>query len=190
MILAIVIIVGILLCLLVYTIILYNQLVYLKNDVKKNWSNIDVLLKQRNSELTKLIDVCKTYMEYEKETLLKITQARNELNSAIEAQDLASVNKAESALKAGMLQLFGRYENYPNLKADESFINLQRRISELESSIADRREFYNESVNLNNIAIEQFPEIIIAEMFGFKAFELLRFSEEEKQDLDVSKGFK
>lgn len=180
---------GILLSIIVYTIILYNHLIILKNNVQKNWSNIDVLLKQRNSELSKLIDVCKTYMQYEKETLLKITEARNILNTAVDKQDVVSLNKAESDLKLGMQRLLALLENYPNLKADSSFLNLQGRISELEVSIADRREFYNESVNLNNIAIEQFPEIIFARAFGFKAFDLLKFSEEEKQDVDVKKGF-
>ncbi len=189
MILGVVVIVGILLSMVAYFITLYNQLVFLKNEVLKNWSNIDVLLKQRNSELTKLIDSCKIYMEYEKGTLLKITEARNTLVSATENKDLASLGKAESELRAGTRQLFALAENYPNLKADSSFGNLQGRISELEASISDRREFYNESVNLNNIAIEQFPEVIVAQMFGFKDFQLLKFSDEEKQDVDIKKAF-
>ena len=89
----------------------------------------------------------------------------------------------------GLGNLFAVAEQYPDLKANESFQHLQARISGLENAIADRREFYNESVNVNNIRIEQFPDVIIARMLNFKAFELLEFSEEEKADVDMKTLF-
>ncbi|MDF5920079.1 LemA family protein [Pseudomonas aeruginosa] len=97
--------------------------------------------------------------------------------------------KAESGLRAGLGQLFALAENYPQLKANESFQFLSQRISGLENGIADRRELYNEAVNLNNVRIEQFPDLLIARVAGFKAAELLQFSEAEKADVDLKALF-
>lgn len=160
-----------------YLIVVYNNLISLKNNVSKNWSNIDVLLKQRYSELPKLIDTCKEYMADEKDTLEKIVIARKAALSASDAKDLIALGQAEHSLKTGLTQLFALAENYPNLKTNESFQRLQQRISELESTIADRREFYNDSVNLNNIRIQQFPDILVARAFHFSTFSLLKFGE-------------
>ncbi|MEN8260580.1 MAG: LemA family protein, partial [Pseudomonadota bacterium] len=88
-------------------------------------------------------------------------------------------------LRRGLMQLFAVAEAYPDLKANDSFQHLQTRITGLENAIADRREFYNDSVNNNNIRIEQFPDVIIARLSNFRDFELLEFSEEEKSDINV-----
>jgi len=173
-----------------YLIVIYNNLISLKNNVSKNWSNIDVLLKQRYSELPKLIDTCKEYMQYEKGTLEKIVAARQAAITATESRDIAMLGQAESSLKSGLLKLFALAENYPNLKTNESFQKLQARISELENSISDRRELYNESVNINNIRIQQFPDILVAKAFNFKNFELLKFSAKEIEDIGVEDHFK
>jgi len=172
-----------------YTIFIYNGLVSLKHNVSKAWSNIDVLLKQRHDELPKLVEVCKQYMGYEKETLEKIVQARSAVMNARSAGDVAALGQAETQLRMGLGNLFALAENYPELKANDSFQKLQSRISQLENSIADRREVYNDSVNLNNIRIEQFPDVIIARMFSFKAFDLLEFTEEEKSDVSIKSLF-
>jgi LemA protein len=173
-----------------YLIVIYNNLISLKNNASKNWANIDVLLKQRYGELPKLIDTCKEYMTYEKDTLEKIVAARKTALSASEGKNLVALGQAENTLKAGLTQLFALAENYPNLKTNESFQRLQQRISELESDIADRREFYNDSVNRNNIRIQQFPDIFVARAFHFRAFELLTFNEAEIQDVGIAKQFK
>jgi len=89
----------------------------------------------------------------------------------------------------GLGNLFALAENYPELKANNSFQQLQSRISQLENSIADRREVYNESVNNNNVRIEQFPDVVVARMLNFKDFELLEFSDEEKKDVNVGALF-
>ncbi|MGD9390817.1 MAG: LemA family protein [Thioalkalispiraceae bacterium] len=175
--------------LLMYLIMIYNNLVSLKHAVSKAWSNIDVLLKQRHDELPKLVDVCKQYMQYEQETLEKVVQARSEVMSARSKSDVAALGQAETHLRMGLGNLFALAENYPELKADSSFQQLQTRISQLENSIADRREVYNESVNNNNVRIEQFPDVIVARMFNFRDFELLEFSEEEKKDVNVGALF-
>ncbi len=173
----------------VYLVSLYNGLVSLKHAVSKAWANIDVLLKQRHDELPKLVETCKQYMEYEQETLEKVMRARSSVAAAQQAGDMAALGKAEGAMRLGLGSLFAVAEAYPDLKANETFQHLQTRITGLENEIADRREFYNESVNNNNVRIEQFPDVIIARFFNFKAFDLLEFSEQEKTDVDIGQLF-
>lgn len=168
---------------------LYNRLVALKHRVATAWSNIDVLLKQRHDELPKLVDTCRQYMQYEQETLERVMQARNAVYAARESGDVAAVSTAEGGLRAQLGKLFAVAEAYPDLKANASFQQLQGRISELETGISDRRELYNESVNLNNATIEQFPASIIAGMFAFKAAKLLEFTDAEKADVNVKALF-
>lgn len=173
----------------VYFIGIYNRLVTLKHNVSKAWSNIDVLLKQRHDELPKLVETCRRYMRHEQDTLEKVMLARAAVSGAQEKGDVAGVGKAEGALRLGLGKLFAVAEQYPDLKADSLFQNLQARISELENTIADRREFYNESVNVNNIRIEQFPDVIVARLFNFGPAELLEFDEEEISDVDIRELF-
>lgn len=168
-----------------YGVTIYNGLVALKHSVSKAWSNIDVLLKQRHDELPKLIEVCKQYMGFEQETLERVIAARSAVSSAREAGDVGKLGAAETLMRKGLGGLFALAENYPELKANENFQHLQNRISSLENSIADRREFYNESVNLNNIRIDQFPDVVIARWFAFGHRELLEFSEAETEDVDM-----
>jgi LemA protein len=183
------IILGLILALVIYFISIYNQLVALKHNVGKAWSNIDVLLKQRHDELPKLVEVCKQYMGYEQETLEKVMQARTQVHSAQQAGDIKALGTAEGQLRLGLGNLFAVAEAYPDLKANSNFQHLQERISGIENAIADRREFYNESVNNLNIRIEQFPDLLIANNFGFKAAELLEFEEEEKADVNIKALF-
>lgn len=180
---------GILVVIAFYGVAIYNGLVNLKHGVTKAWANIDVLMKQRHDELPKLVETCKQYMQYEQETLERVMQARAAVSSAREQGDIGALGGAENQLRLGLGNLFAVAEAYPELKANETFQHLQSRISGLENSIADRREFYNESVNNNNVRIEQFPDLIIARMFNFRAAELLEFSAEEKQDVDLKSLF-
>lgn len=168
---------------------LYNALVRLKHGVTKAWSNIDVLLKQRHDELPKLVETCKQYMQHERQTLEAVISARNAVSSAREQHDVGALGSAETGLRAGLGKLFALAENYPELKANESFQLLQQRISALENAIADRRELYNEAVNLSNVRIEQFPDVLIARRFNFMAAELLRFSDAEIADVDINSLF-
>ncbi len=176
--------------LLVYGIFVYNQLVNLKHNVSMAWANIDVLLKQRHDELPKLVETCKQYMKFEQETLEKVMLARTRVANARETHDVAGLGHAEDGLKQGLGQLFAVAESYPELKTDETFKLLQARISGLENAIADRREFYNDSVNINNVRIEQFPDSFVASLFKFGPFPLLRFSQTEKADIDLQQAFK
>ncbi|CAG0987417.1 Protein LemA [Methylophilaceae bacterium] len=172
-----------------YFIMVYNSLVSIKNNVSKAWANIDVLLKQRHDELPKLVDTCKQYMQHEQDTLEKVVQARTRVSEAREAHDVAALGVAEGALRAGLGNLFALAEAYPDLKANEHFLHLQARISSLENAIADRREFYNDSVNINNIRIQQFPDLIVARVCGFFPFQMLRFANSELKDVDIGKRF-
>lgn len=179
------IIIGLLVLIGGYGVTLYNNLVALKHRVTQAWANIDVLLKQRHDELPKLVETCKQYMGYEQETLEKVISARNNVSAAAQSQDIEGLGIAETVLRGTLGKLFALTEDYPDLKANESFQHLQARISKLENGIADRRELYNDSVNQNNIRIEQFPDVLIANFFKFGAHDLLEFSEEEKADVDI-----
>jgi len=173
-----------------YAAILYNSLVSVKNAVSKAWANVDVLLKQRHDELPKLVDTCKQYMQHEQATLEKVIQARAQVAAARESRNLPTLGTAEGALRSGLGQLFAVAEAYPELKSNEQFLHLQSRISGLENTIADRREFYNDSVNINNVRVEQFPELVLARLFSFKTFEPLKFEAEELKDVDIGQRFK
>jgi LemA protein len=168
-----------------YLIMTYNGLVSVKNNVALAWANIDVLLKQRHDELPKLVAVCKSYKQFEQETLVRVAEARSRVAAARETQNIGALGPAENSLRLGVAQLFAVAEQYPDLKANANFMQLQARITGLENAIADRREYYNESVNVNNVRIEQFPDLIVARAFAFKAARLLNFDAREIADVDV-----
>jgi LemA protein len=172
-----------------YAIIVYNSLVNVKHNVSKAWANLEVLLKQRHDEIPKLVEVCKQYRQFEQDTLSRVIEARSKVFAASQSQNMGELGKAEMQLRGSLANLYAVAEAYPELKTNEQFMNLQARITSLENAIADRREFYNETVNINNVRIEQFPDGIIAGMFDFPSRHLLEFSAEEKSDVDVKKLF-
>jgi LemA protein len=175
--------------LVLYVISIYNHLVRLKHNVSKAWSNIDVLLKQRHDEIPKLVETCKQYMKFEQDTLEKVMEARSRVSQARKSEDVPGLGAAEGSLRKGLGQLFALAEAYPELRANENFQHLQGRISSLENTIADRREFYNESANINNIGIETFPDLIVARLLGFSARDLLEFEASELADVSVKQLF-
>ena len=183
------ILLGFVAVLLIYSIGLYNHLVGVKHAVAKAWANIDVLLKQRHDELPKLVEVCKQYKQFEQSTLQKVIEARSQVQTARQQQDIPALGQAEGMLRAGLGGIFAVAEAYPELKANEHFMQLQSRITSLENGIADRRELYNESVNINNVQIEVFPASLIARMFNFGEKPLLEFSASEKADVDMKQLF-
>jgi LemA protein len=184
-----VVILALALALAAYLIGIYNGLVSLRENVKVAWANIDVLLKQRHDELPKLVETCKRYMQFEQETLEKVMRARASVSQASTSGNVAAVGAAEQQLRAGVGRLFAVAESYPQLKSDETFKQLQSRITALEESIADRRELYNDQVNLNNIRVKVFPDVVIAQRFGFVPAQLLEFTNEEKRDVEVGALF-
>jgi len=169
-----------------YFVTIYNGLVRLRRNVKKNWSNIDVLLKQRHDELPKLVSVCEGYMKYESETLSKITSLRT---TFLNAKTVGETARLEGQLSGALKSLFAVVERYPDLKADQRFAQLQERISFLENQIADRRELYNESVTIYNIRINQIPDKFIADACNFIGSELFKVAEEERKDVKINFNF-
>lgn len=185
-----IIILGLLTVFIIWAVTSYNLLVNLKHNVAKAWSNIDVLLKQRHDELPKLIEICKQYSQFEKTTLENVMLARSAVFDASKSRNIEALGNAETQLRSGLGQIFAVAEAYPELKANENFKHLLSRISTLENTIADRREFYNESVNLNNVRIEHFPDTLIARLLGFGPFALLKFSSKDTADVNVTALFK
>src|SRR5579884_4209711 len=160
-----------------YVVTTYNGFVRLANNIDKAWSNIDVVLKQRHDELPKLVEVCNSYMGHERETLQAVTKARSLYDRSGTVDEKAH---AENQLTGALRTLFAVAEQYPELKANHEFVHVQERISALESTIADRREFYNDSVNLYNIQIAQIPALLVAQQTGFCARRLLEVPQAER----------
>ena len=185
-----IILLGITVVVVVWGIMAYNGLVSLKHNVSKAFANIDVLLKQRHDELPKLIEVCRQYAQFEKSTLENVMQARSAVFNASQSRNIEALGSAETQLRTGLGQINAVAEAYPELKANDNFQHLLGRISGLENTIADRREYYNEWVNLNNVRMEHFPDTLIARLFGFGPFKLLKFSSAQTSDVDVSQLFR
>src|SRR5438046_9745212 len=167
---------------LLYLIILYNELVRLRNDNDRAWANIDVLLKQRHDEIPNLVATVKGYMQHERQTLESVAQARA---AAISAITISQKAQADLLLTGALRGLFAVAENYPQLKANDNFLRLQNRNSELEERIADRREFFNDDVNTYNTRINQIPEVFLASFMGLKPREMFRVSEEDRRLVEV-----
>lgn len=177
-IIAIVIAVLILIGLSSTIISIYNRLVMLKNNVAKAFGNIDILLKQRADEIPNLIKVLKESMRFEESMLSDLTRLRTEfLNTGSPDEKVGISNEMEKQMKT----IFAVAENYPDLKSNSNLMALQTRVSQIEDAIADRREFYNESVNMYNIGIQEFPNFIFAKMMNFTEKNLLQISEQEKR---------
>ena len=170
-----------------YVASIYNSLVQVKNNVDQAWSNIDVLLKQRSDELGKLIDAVKGYLGYERDLLTRLTTLRAQV--ARGGPDESRI-AAEREIGAGMGRVFALAESYPDLKSSGNFLELQRRISDLEEQIAHRREFYNDAVNINNVRMEQVPDRLLAGAAGLKSRPLFEATAEERADVDVGARLK
>jgi len=171
----------------VYAVTIYNGLVALTNNITKAWANIDVLLKQRHDELPKLIKVCEGYMTHERAVFDRVMKAREALMAA--GGHPAAMGKAEGDLGGALRQLFALAENYPDLKAQASFQQLQNRVSGLESEIADRREFYNESVNNYNIRIASIPDLFVARMMNLQPREMFQVAPADREDVKIDFQF-
>ena len=165
-----------------YLLGLYNGLVALKNNIGRSWANIDVLLKQRHDELPKLVKTCEGYMQHERAVFDKLSEARGALMKAKSVPERA---EAEGLLSKALGQFFAVAESYPDLKANQSFLQLQSRISQIENDIADRREFYNDTVTTFNTRIQQLPDSIVAGWLSFTVAELFKVDESDKQDVEI-----
>ncbi|MGD0695171.1 MAG: LemA family protein [Terriglobia bacterium] len=165
-----------------YFVGIYNTLVTLKNDIDRSFSNIDVILKQRHDELPKLIETCKGYMKYEQETLQKVVEARNAYTRATTPGEKA---QADNMITGALKTLFAVAEKYPDLKANTNFMQLQGRITELETKIAGQRSTYNQDVNDYNIRIAQIPANIVAGFMHLQPHALFQAAEADREDVQV-----
>ena len=173
----------IVIAIIMYFVGLYNSLVTFKNNIDRSFSNIDVLLKQRHDELPKLIETCKGYMQYEQKTLQAVTEARTAFMRATTPAEKA---QADNMVSGALKTLFAVAEKYPDLKANTSFMQLQGRITELETKIAAQRSSYNEDVNAFNIRIAQIPANLVAGLMGLQPHALFQVAEADREDVKVS----
>jgi LemA protein len=173
----------IVIAIIMYFVGLYNSLVTFKNNIDRSFSNIDVLLKQRHDELPKLIETCKGYMQYEQKTLLAVTEARTAFMRATTPAEKA---QADNMVSGALKTLFAVAEKYPDLKANTNFMQLQGRITELETKIAAQRSSYNEDVNAFNIRIAQVPANFVAGFMGLQPHALFQVPEADREDVKVS----
>jgi LemA protein len=168
---------------IMYFVGLYNSLVTFKNNIDRSFSDIDVLLKQRHDELPKLIETCKGYMQYEQKTLQAVTEARTAFMRATTPAEKA---QADNLVSGALKTLFAVAEKYPDLKANTNFMQLQGRITELETKIAAQRGAYNEDVNAFNIRIAQIPANFVAGITGLQPHALFQVAEADREDVKVS----
>lgn len=168
---------------IMYAVGLYNRLIQVRVNVDKSWANIEVLEKQRYDEIPKLVKVCEGYMKFERETLEKVTAARTRF---MDAKTPGQMAQADTQLSGALKTLFAVSENYPELKANNNFMQLQQRVSYLENQIADRREFYNDAVGIFNASIKQVPDMFLANLMALKEREMYKVDETERQSPDIN----
>ncbi len=177
------ILVGIVGLLVVFVWGTYNRLVVLKNRVQEAWSGIQVQLKRRTDLIPNLVATVKGYAKHEKEVFENVTKARSSLMNAESVQE---TQKADTMLTSALKTLFAVAENYPQLKANENFKQLQDELSDTEDKIAYARQFYNSNVQALNTTVEQFPGNLMANMFGFKKSEYFETDEADTKPVKVS----
>ncbi len=178
----IIIAIVIVVLLLLYVVGTYNSLVSLRNKVKDQWSQIDVVLKNRNDLIPNIVETVKGYAKHEKQTLNDVINARSKATSANTKEEQI---KASNEVTQALGRLFALAESYPDLKANENFINLQNKLNEVEEKIRFARQFYNDSVLTYKNKLDMFPSNIVANIFGFKPEAFFEATEEERKNVQV-----
>lgn len=171
-------IVGIIL----WIVSIYNGLITLKNRVDEAWSDIDVQLKRRHDLIPNLVETVRGYATHEKGVFEKVTEARAK---AVSAGSMAEKGHAENMLTGALRSVFAVAENYPELKASQNFLELQRELTDTEDKIQASRRFYNGNVRDFNIRLETFPDMVIAKQLGFTKREFFEIEEKEKEPVAV-----
>lgn len=175
-------IIIIIILILVFIIVTYNSLVTSRNKVKDQWSQIDVVLKQRNDLIPNIVETVKGYTKHEKETLESVITARSK---CLNAKTTESKIESSFNMTKALGNLIALSEKYPDLKANENFIKLQDSLNEIEEKIRYSRQFYNDSVLLYKNKIETFPSVIVAKLFGFKPESFFEATSEERKNVNV-----
>jgi len=170
------VVLGMILFLVFYIVMIYNRLVKFKNRFKNAFSQIDVQLKRRYDLIPNLVETAKAYLKHENETLSKVTEARNQALAATKAASrdpgdasaMKSLMGAEAALGGALLSLNAVMEAYPDLKADQTMMQLSEELTSTENKVSFARQAYNDEVMVYNTQRETFPDVMLAPMFGFK----------------------
>ncbi|GAB4334054.1 MAG: LemA family protein [Desulfobulbaceae bacterium] len=172
---AVLAVLGIVAAVVLWGVAIYNRLIRLRNMKEEGWSGIDVQLKRRSNLIPNLIESVKGYMGHERSLLEKVTELRARSADAASVGDRIA---AESALTASLGRLFAVAENYPDLKANTTFLELQQQLAEVEDQIQMARRYYNGTVRNLNVAVETFPNSIVASMFHFEKAEFFEIEDE------------
>ena len=180
-------IVGLIILVVVFLLFvgMYNSLTKLKNNVKKSFSGIDVQLKRRTDLIPNLINMVKGYASHEKEFLESLTKARTSIINGSASGNINAMAEGENMLSGALKSIFAVAENYPDLKANQNFLELQESLEETEDQIAAARRIYNENVNYLNTKIEVFPSNVIAGMFGLQQADLYTITESDRKNVEV-----
>ncbi|MBB6672917.1 LemA family protein [Cohnella nanjingensis] len=176
------IVLGIVVILLLWLILTYNRLILLKNRVRNNWSQVDVVLKNRFDLIPNLIETVKGYAAHEKEAFTRVSELRTQYAAAGSVEDKAAVSGEISGLMSRLLMVA---ESYPELKANENFLYLKQQLSAIEDKIRFARQFYNDTVEAYNTAIMSFPANLLAGLFNFKQERFFQIDEAEKSGPQV-----
>ena len=174
------IILGIIAIVLLYLITSYNNLIKKKNLVEEGWSSIDVQLKRRSNLIPNILSSVKGYMSHEKNLFEEITELRSQSDAA---DNVIDQGKAESSLSGSLMNLFAVAENYPELKANENFLNLQKQLQEIEDDIQMARRYYNGTVRNNNVLVESFPTNLVANAFSFGKADFFEIEDQNVRDV-------
>ena len=177
-----IILIVLLVLVVIFVISTYNGLVVARNKVRDQFSQIDVQLKKRFDLIPNLVETVKGYAKHESDTFEKVIQARN---GYMNAKDDDGKIKASKELSSGISKIFALAENYPELKANTNFVDLQNQLKDVEEKISYARQFYNDSVLMYNNKIEMFPSNIVASMFHFTKESFFEASTEEKENVKV-----
>jgi len=178
------ILLGIFLLLALFGVSVFNKFVKNKNQVKDAWSNIDVALKRRYDLIPNLVETVKGYASHEKDTLERVIQARNAAMS-VPSDDINAQIKAENQLQQTLRSIFALGEAYPDLKANLNFIDLQKKLSEIEEALERSRRFYNSTVRENNTYGESFPGVIFAGVMPYQSFNYFEVDATERENVKV-----
>lgn len=179
------VVLGIIVLLVLFLIQVFNKFVKNRNVVKDAWSNIDVALKRRHDLIPNLVETVKGYASHERETLEGVVKARNAA-LAVPEGDINAQIKAEGQLQQALRSIFALREAYPDLKANQNFMDLQQKLNEIEVNLERSRRYYNGTVRENNTYGESFPGVIFAGMFNYKHFDYFEVDEAERQNVNVS----
>lgn len=178
------IIIGvILLVIALYVISTYNTLIRMKNKIEEALATIEAYLKKRYDLIPNLVETVKGYAKHEKQTFTDVIEARNKVMTAVGFDEMS---KSENALKETLKSLFALAESYPELKANQNFLDLQTQLTKIEDDILQSRKYYNGVVKSFNTKIEIFPNSMVATAFKFEKREYYKINEEEKQNVKVS----